>query len=313
MEFLHIRQRYLKEFSVKNTSFGIVFGSPYAFLYLIDGLLFDTSVSAWAYLLCEKLKDTEWKRKIFLTHSHYDHLGGVGTIKSFFPETLVYANSYVSRVLKSPNALEIIKKFDHYDSSEIKQFHQINQIGFVTFELDHTFDFSDKEYISIENIDVIYTPGHTKDTVSYYLSSYNCLIMSECMGIPNHRFDFVLPEFLSSYNLYIQSFQKLKDLVLQKKINNFLLPHIMYFEYFSDVRDFIKLSEYSLNMYVKSIIGFIQKVGLDKNSIHDELKVKDVFRMVLDSYYVKYELSQPMYGFEANVTAQIRAIVKELL
>ncbi|MCS6955470.1 MAG: hypothetical protein NZM44_03870, partial [Candidatus Calescibacterium sp.] len=44
-----------------------------------------------------------------------------------------------------------------------------------------------------------------------------------------------------------------------------------------------------------------------------DLKIRDVFNMVLDGFYVKYELSQPLYGFEANVTAQIRTIIKELL
>ncbi|MCS7243990.1 MAG: MBL fold metallo-hydrolase [Candidatus Calescibacterium sp.] len=326
INFLHnneIREKYLKSFVVKEASFGKVFGSPYTFLYLIDGVLFDTSVSAWAYLLCQKLKSVDWKKKIFLTHSHYDHLGGVSVIQSLLGKIEVYANSYVAKVLNSKTALEIIRKFDAYDSEEIKKFHEIDNVGFDSFTIDFLFDFDTNDYSVIEGIDVIYTPGHTKDTVSYYIPKYNSLVMSESMGIPNYRFTFVLPEFLTSYSLYVKSFEKLKNLVLDNKISNFLLPHIMYFEYFSDVRDFIRLSEISLNMYVKQILGFLEKVGVNKDMVVEkadlktgdlmDLKIRDVFNMVLDGFYVKYELSQPLYGFEANVKAQIRTIIKELL
>ncbi|MCS6956048.1 MAG: MBL fold metallo-hydrolase [Candidatus Calescibacterium sp.] len=326
VNFLHnneIREKYLKNFVVKETSFGKVFGSPYTFLYLIDGVLFDTSVSAWAYLFCQKLKNVEWKKKIFLTHSHYDHLGGVSVIESLLGKIEVYANSYVAKVLNSKTALEIIKKFDDYDSEEIKKFHEIDNVGFDSFSIDFLFDFGNNDYFFIEGINVIYTPGHTKDTVSYHIPQYNSLVMSESMGVPNYRFTFVLPEFLTSYGLYVKSFERLKNLVLDNKISNFLLPHIMYFEYFSDVKDFIKLSEISLSMYVKQILGFLEKVGVNKDMVVEkadlktgdlmDLKIRDVFNMVLDGFYVKYELSQPLYGFEANVKAQIRTIIKELL
>lgn len=305
-----LRQKYLRNFECKQASFGFVIGSPYTFLYIIDGVLFDTSVSAWANLLCEKLKNIQWKKVVFLTHSHYDHLGGVYTIKQFFDNIKVYGHSYISKILSSNTAINIIKEFNQLDSQEILNFHEVSDFGFDIFEIDYPIYFDQSEIVKLENIEVIFSPGHTKDTVSYYIPQHKALIMSESMGIPNYRFNFILPEFLSSYKLYIQSFEKLKRVVLENNVSNFLLPHIMYLEYFSDVKDFIKLSEESLNLYVKKIVEYIEKIGLKEEL---DVKIRDVFEMVVDNFYIRYELSQPLYGFEANVKAQIRTILRELL
>ncbi|MEN3015696.1 MAG: MBL fold metallo-hydrolase [bacterium] len=311
-----IRERYLKDFIVKDAQFGKVLGSSYTFIYLVDGILFDSGVSAWAYLLCQKLKNIEWDKKLFLTHSHYDHLGGVGVILSFFNDTVIYGSERINKVLNSQNALKTISEFDLLDSQEVLKFHNIPEVGFSCFELSVPISFSEgQRSLLIEGVEAINTPGHTKDTISYYIASYNCLVMSESMGVPNYKFNFVLPEFLTSYTLYVESFKYLKGLVLNKKINNFLLPHIMYFEYFSDVVDFIRLSEESLKLYVSVILEFLNKVGVYKGLDEEvlESKFREVFTMMVDRFYVKYELSQPIHAFEANVTAQIKNVFKELV
>ncbi len=302
---------YLKSFDRKEKSFGWIFGSPYAYIYLIDDILFDSSVSAWAYIFCKEGKDF---KRLFLTHSHYDHLGGAWVIKEFYPNINIYGHSYIENVFKSLNALNIITNYNKLDSEEIINYWSIPKeyIDFKIFNFDYVFNFTDEGILYFDDFWAIYTPGHTKDTVSFYITKYNALVMSESMGIPNYRFNFVLPEFLTSYKLYLGSFEKLKKLVLEKNVNNFLLPHIMYFEYFSDVKDFIKLSEESLKFYVKSLINFIEKAKIEKDNLQTS-KLEEIFNMVLDSFYYKYELIQPLYGFKANVTAQIKNIIKELI
>jgi len=310
-----IRENYLKNFYVKETSFGRVLGSPYTFLYLIEGFLFDASVTAWAYLLVNEISKLEWKKVVFLTHSHYDHLGGIPVLKKFFPDLKVYGHKNIEKVMESKNALEIIRKFDKLDSEEIRKYNKIGEFEFEVFNLDVAFDFSESKELMVDEVLAIYSPGHTKDTVAYYLNKYKALIMAESMGVPNYKFSFVLPEFLTSYNLYVSSYNSLKELVLREKVNNFLLPHILYFESFSDVRDFLKLSEESLELYVRSIINFIDKVNLRKDCDEEEFNKKftEIFNMMIEKFYVRYELSQPIYGFEANVKAQVKAVLKELV
>jgi glyoxylase-like metal-dependent hydrolase (beta-lactamase superfamily II) len=307
-----IREKYLSSFEVKEANFGKVFGSPYTFIYLINGSIFDTSVSAWAYLVANNLINEKWDGKIFLTHSHYDHLGGVYTIKKILEnkQIRVYAHSYFEKVLSSSTAIDIINRFDKLDSEEISKFNKVEILGFKSFDVDVKIDFKESDRVFVSDFLCIYTPGHTKDSVSYYIPEYKALVMAESMGVPNHKFTFVLPEFLSSYKIYVESFNKLKELVLKERVSNFLLPHIMYFESFSDVKDFILLSEESLKVYVNKIISFIEKVSLSNLKDFD-LKFRDIFNYVLESFYMKFELSQPLYGFEANVSAQVRALIKE--
>ncbi|MFN4220503.1 MAG: MBL fold metallo-hydrolase [bacterium] len=309
-----IRKEYFKNFGEKETGFGKVFGSPYTFLYILGDVLFDSSVSAWAYLMCQKIGQRKLFNKVFLTHSHYDHIGGAWVIKKYFPDVKFYGHSNINKVLLSQNALKTIEDFNNKDSEEVASVWNETKeyLNFVPISLDNTFDFQNGFIIDCEGVRCIYSPGHTRDTVSFYVSDYNALVMSESMGIPNHRFNFVLPEFLSSYKLYVDSYQRLKEIVISRKVKNFLLPHIMYFEYHSDVIDFLRLSEESLENYVKFIVFSIDKVKIDKNNVEDK-KVEEVFDFVFEKFYVNYELSQPLYGFKANVTSQIKTVIKELI
>lgn len=309
-----IRKEYLKDFQEKDTGFGKVFGSSYAFLYILNDILFDTSVSAWAYLMCQKIGKRNLFNKVFLTHSHYDHFGGAWVVKKYFPDVKFYGHSNINKVLLSQNALRTIEDFNRKDSEEIVNFwdEAKEYLNFVSVKMDNTLDFEDEFIIDCEGVRCIYSPGHTRDTVSFYVSDYNALIMSESMGVPNHKFNFVLPEFLSSYKAYVDSYQRLKELAISKKVKNFLLPHIMYFEYHSDVLDFLRLSEESLVSYVKSMISFIDKVKIDKNNI-EERKINQVFEFIFEKFYINFELSQPLYGFKANVISQIKTVIKEVL
>lgn len=316
------RKNYIEEFIEKDISGGKVWGSPYAFFYIIEDILFDASVSYWAYIFCQKIGNKKFFNKVFLTHSHYDHIGGVWVIKTFYPDVKIYGHSNIKKVLNSQNAFKIIEEFNRKDSEEIAEVWEKtenkkgedyeNYKNFRIFELDYLFNFEGEDIIDYKGVKCVYSPGHTRDTISFYIPNYKVFIASESMGVPNHKFTFVLPEFLSSYNSYVNSFERLKEIVLTNKVNNFLLPHIMYFEHFSDVVDFLKLSQESLKKYIKSVISFIEKVGVDKNN-QEDTKIEEVFKMVLENFYVKYELIQPLHGFKINVIAQIKNIIRELM
>lgn len=309
-----IRKEYLNNFEERETKFGKVFGSPYAFLYVLEDTLFDTSVSAWAYLMCEKITTKGFFNKVFLTHSHYDHIGGAWVIKKYFPDVKFYGHSNINKVLLSQNALRIIENFNRIDSEEVASLWKKTQeyLDFIPINMDYTFDFEEGFSAECEGIRCMYTPGHTRDTVSFYIPDYNALVVSESMGVPNYKFNFVLPEFLSSYKAYVDSYKRLEELIISRKVNNFLLPHIMYFEYYSDVTDFLKLSKESMENYVKSMILFIEKIGVDKNNVEDT-KVEQVFEFIFEKFYINFELSQPLHGFKANVSSQIKTVVKELM
>jgi glyoxylase-like metal-dependent hydrolase (beta-lactamase superfamily II) len=318
-----LRENYIKNYKIKEEEFGIVLGSPYCYIYLIDNVLADISVSAWAYLLINLIKDKYQINYLLLTHSHYDHLGGTyilkETFKNYFQNLKIIGHSNIFKVLTSKTAINIISDFNHKDSFEIynilKNKELLNFLEFKSFELDYKLEETEKivnlkELIN-KNIEVLFVAGHTKDSVSYYFKDYNALIMGESMGVPNYKFNFVLPEFLTSYINYKNNIKFQEELIINKKINNFLLPHIMYFTNFNDVKDFLKLSNQSLELYTKKFIEYINKVKINLENF--DSKLDEVFKYILEEIYIRYELTQPIYAFKANIIAQIKTILKEII
>jgi 2-aminobenzoylacetyl-CoA thioesterase len=319
-----LRENYIRNYTIKEEEFGIVLGSPYCYIYLIDNILVDISVTAWAYLLLNLIKNKYKINYLLLTHSHYDHLGGAYILKEYFKDYFsnlkIIGHSNISKVLKSQTAINIISDFNYKDSYEIYHILKNNELSqfleFNNFEIDYLLEDSNQKIIDLKNlinkdVKVLFVSGHTKDSVSYYFIKENALIMAESMGVPNHKFNFVLPEFLTSYINYKDNLKFQEELIIEKKISNFLLPHIMYFTNFSDVKDFIKLSYYSLDLYVKKFIEYINKVGINLNNF--DSKLEEIFKYILEEIYIKYELTQPIYAFKANITAQIKTILKELI
>jgi glyoxylase-like metal-dependent hydrolase (beta-lactamase superfamily II) len=319
-----LRENYIRNYTTKEEEFGIILGSPYCYIYLIDNILIDTSVTAWAYLLLNLIKNKYKINYLLLTHSHYDHLGGAYILKEYFKDYFsnlkIIGHSNISKVLKSQTAINIISDFNYKDSYEIYNILKNNELSqfleFNNFEIDYLLEDSNQKIFDLKNlinkdVKVLFVSGHTRDSVSYYFIKENALIMAESMGVPNHKFNFVLPEFLTSYINYKDNLKFQEELIIDKRINNFLLPHIMYFTNFSDVKDFIKLSYYSLDLYVKKFIEYINKVGINLNNF--DLKLEEIFKYILEEIYIKYELTQPIYAFKANITAQIKTILKELI
>jgi glyoxylase-like metal-dependent hydrolase (beta-lactamase superfamily II) len=319
-----LRENYIRNYTTKEEEFGIILGSPYCYIYLIDNILIDTSVTAWAYLLLNLIKNKYKINYLLLTHSHYDHLGGAYILKEYFKDYFsnlkIIGHSNISKVLKSQTAINIISDFNYKDSYEIYNILKNNELSqfleFNNFEIDYLLEDSNQKIFDLKNlinkdVKVLFVIGHTRDSVSYYFIKENALIMAESMGVPNHKFNFVLPEFLTSYINYKDNLKFQEELIIDKRINNFLLPHIMYFTNFSDVKDFIKLSYYSLDLYVKKFIEYINKVGINLNNF--DLKLEEIFKYILEEIYIKYELTQPIYAFKANITAQIKTILKELI
>jgi glyoxylase-like metal-dependent hydrolase (beta-lactamase superfamily II) len=319
-----LRENYIRNYTIKEEEFGIVLGSAYCYLYLIDNILVDISVTAWAYLLLNLIKNKYKINYLLLTHSHYDHLGGAYILKEYFKDYFsnlkIIGHSNISNVFKSQTAINIISDFNYKDSYEIYNILKNNELSqfleFNNFEIDYEIEDSNQKIFDLKelinkDVKVLFVSGHTRDSVSYYFIKENALIMAESMGVPNHKFNFVLPEFLTSYINYKDNLKFQEELIIEKKINNFLLPHIMYFTNFSDVKDFIKLSYYSLDLYVKKLIEYINKVGINLNNF--DSKLEEIFKYILEEIYIKYELTQPIYAFKANITAQIKTILKELI
>ena len=109
--------------------------------------------SASSKVLIGQLEKRGLKLKaILLTHAHFDHIGAVNDLKSYWPEAKVYVGEIDEEMLSDPR-LNLSEAFEGNP---------------VIVRADKTV--RDNEVISILGMDIkcIHTPGHTSGSISYY-------------------------------------------------------------------------------------------------------------------------------------------------
>jgi len=146
----------------------------------------------------------------FLTHSHFDHCGASPFLKRKISQLQIGAHRLAADTFKKPNAIALIrslsqgyeKKNGHEDTSFDNLYVDIIFEDGMEIDLGNGLDFR-----------VITTPGHTRDSVSFFIPEFKALIPGEAVGVYDKNMT-IHPEFLSSYNDYMASLEKLATLNL---------------------------------------------------------------------------------------------------
>lgn len=91
---------------------------------------------------------------VLLTHSHYDHIGGINELLEALPHARYYAHQICAQRAADPS---LNLSFDHFG------------IEYATRPADHTL--TDKEKFSIGDIEfqALHIPGHAPGHLCYYL------------------------------------------------------------------------------------------------------------------------------------------------
>jgi len=287
----------MRDLNFSEREFGGIFiiGGPYAFVYLVEDVLIDTGTGFWGKKISEYLKEKGIRlRMLLLTHSHYDHVGGLPYIlKSQSPQ--IFAHPYVEKVLSSEKALTLINDLN-------KKEMELLNFSDESYKFEH-FEFlplEDGQMIDLKHhtITVYYTPGHTRDSVTFLIEPERIAIVGESTGVPNYKNTFILPQFLSSYSDYIKSLLFISGL----EIDALGLPHEMLIFGRENVREYLRNSYETTLWYAEFLRELIDKFGDDWERIRG---------VVLEEIYKKHELRQPLHAFLTNLQAQISALKRE--
>ncbi|MDH4265542.1 MAG: MBL fold metallo-hydrolase [Deltaproteobacteria bacterium] len=278
-------------------------GSPALPAYLLVGktpVLFDAGMTFMGPLYLRELKehlgDANRLAYCFLTHSHYDHCGAAPFLKANIPGLKIAASSLAGEIFRRPNAVQLIQSLSQ--SMEEANRAQIGDadVTFRGLELDRTLEEGDEIVLEDGNqIQVIATPGHTRDAVSYYLPRLKALVGGEAVGSFDRNFD-VHPVFLSSHGDYLSSLEKLSKL----EINLLMLGHFYY------------LTEGAQTMIAKAIEAtktFGRRIEEELNSLggDQEAVVKKIFKK---DYVEERLIKQEERPFLINLKAQVKAVAE---
>jgi glyoxylase-like metal-dependent hydrolase (beta-lactamase superfamily II) len=241
------------------------------------------------------LTDSKRLDYLLLTHSHWDHCGGMPYLKRALPGLKIGGSSAIPELFQKESVVKTIQVYNDM----AKGLFQTEVTEDVHFEY-VSFDLVLKEGDAIDlggvSCVVYQTPGHTRDSLSYYIPEQGILFPGESIGVPigNEGQD-VQVEFLSSYDDYLASIQKLA--YLKPKI--ICMAHEWVFTD-DDAKEYLARSHRETIRYRELILRFLDQA-------HGNVEAA-VAAMAKQEYDEKGAIYQPRFAYVANLTVQVKHI-----
>ena len=195
-------------------------GTPAMPVYLLDGerpAIFDAGLAFLGKIYAAGIRQILGRRNLqycFLTHSHFDHCGSVSVLKKEFSGLKVVASVKAKNVLRRPNALALIRKLSQAAEQSAKSigFELAEFERFEPFKVDVTL--KDGEFLELSpdlTVQVLETPGHTRDCLSYFIPQKKVLLCSEAAGVPDAT-GYIVSEALVDFDQYYESMCRLSEM-----------------------------------------------------------------------------------------------------
>jgi 2-aminobenzoylacetyl-CoA thioesterase len=272
--------------------------------YLLMGgtpVLFDAGMTFLGPLYLQELKqylgDVDRLSYLFLTHSHFDHSGSAPFLKKNIPGLKVAASNVAAEIFRRPNAVQLIQNLSRGMEEAYRSKIGDVDVTFRGLELDRTLEDGDEVDLGDgTRIQVIATPGHTRDAISYYIPRLKALVGGEAVGSFDRNFD-VRSVFLSSYDDYLSSLEKLRKL----EIDLLMMGH--YYVLTEGVREMITKAIEATKAFGGRIDAELSSLGGDQEAV-----VKKIFQ---EDYMEKKLIKQEERPFLINLKAQVKAVAEK--
>ena len=243
-------------------------------VYLLDGphpALFDAGIAPLAPLYVREIKEILGDRspeRLFLTHSHFDHVGSAGFFKKTWPDMKIAASPLTGKVISKPTAVSLITRLNQETADAVRNWGQaeLYDIPFRPFILDELLSPGQEVEIGPDlTIKTLFTPGHTRDFISYYIIQKRILVASEAVGC--NQGGYIMTEFLTDYDLYKESLESLAEL----KVDVLCQGHHLVFTG-SDASGHISSSLAQSEKYVEMVESFLVEENGDQDRVVKRVK-----------------------------------------
>ena len=272
-----------------------VWGSPEAWVYWVQGtdasLLIDAGYTVHGPLWVQWIQTSQGPPFTFhlLTHSHYDHLGGTPALLEAFQDLQIGAHPRVARVLASQRAVALIQKL----SREAAETYGLPAPPFQPFPLHLHLKEGEQLDLGGVTVEVLETPGHTRDSLSFWILPDHILVVGEAAGVPN-REGRVRPQFLADYKMYRNSLERLR--AFPARVLG--LPHRTLIEGETSVRRYLQ----------SSVLATEELRAVMEEALETTPDEAQALERVLERMPWLTRTQQPREALMLNLRAMIRAV-----
>jgi glyoxylase-like metal-dependent hydrolase (beta-lactamase superfamily II) len=282
----------------------IAIPNPWYPTYIIRGneknMMIDAGVNLLGPRYFTSIKDlfgdTGLLNYLFLSNSHYDHLGSAHYLKRHIPGLRIGAHERVAGLLRKQSVLEMMNRLSGNHIELLKYNTAGEDLTLRPFEIDLLLKQGDEFDLGGLTCCVYEVPGHTRDSLACYIPEIKALFPSEAIGVLQGETGSEMQvEFLASYRGYIDSLK----LMISLKPEIVCLGHgwVLTNE---DAEDFLKLSLAETFRYRELIASYLDAAG------------GDVERVVQDMAHAQYDVKggifQERVAYMTNLSVQVKHI-----
>ncbi|MBP2638909.1 MAG: beta-lactamase domain protein [Firmicutes bacterium] len=278
-----------------------VTGGPGGSAFLVMGrektALLDCGMAYCAPKLFENLSKVLKNRMLdylFISHSHYDHIGAIPYIKTKWPNAKLLGAEHARKILTRPTALATIRTLGR-EAANCYGADDIDDYEDKLLQVDECIGDGDTFELGGVSIDVVRTTGHTQCSLSFLINK-NTLFASESTGCMS-RSGKIYPAFITSSAEALQSIaicQQLQPAVIISPHYGFV-SHIEVPAYWDNCRAAIKET--------RDFIIAEADCGYEEEQIL--LAYEQRFR---DE---QSRVEQPLAAFQLNTRFMIKTVLKE--
>ena len=271
-------------------------------MYLMDGpspVLFDAGFTALGLRYETEIGDVLAHRSptfLFLTHSHWDHIGAAARFKARWPGMRIGASRGVCDTLARTNVLHQIRDLNRAAGPELRSWGVADLFDgdFEPFTVDDVLEPG--QIISLSpgtSMQVLSTPGHTWDFLSYWIPERKILVAAESAGCDG------VAEFLVDYDAYRESIEEMISLDVEVLCtgHNLVLTG-------PDARTHLRESLRHAALYVEMVERLLSREHGDVDRVVERVKMLEWERKPLPR--------QPEAPYILNTRARVRTILKRM-